>query len=147
MGLSIGLRCEHWVAPRCSLLGRRYDFRCILTASVGVLNNSAPNASRTTCFSRDIFSGMVMMILYPRTAPASANPIPVLPLVEKISPRLIRPCFSASITMLYAMRSFIDPPGLKNHISHRGCMLNGSRLGLVSPSECCRLYPVLIHTT
>ena len=46
----------------------------------------------------------------------SASPIPVLPLVGSISvsPGLILPAFSASSIILFPIRSFIEPPALKN---------------------------------
>jgi hypothetical protein len=57
-------------------------------ASVGVRMISAPSASSTTCFSWLIFSGIVMMTRYPRTAAASAMPMPVLPEVGSMSVKL-----------------------------------------------------------
>lgn len=58
----------------------------------------APRAFKTSVFSVDIFSGKVMMHLYPLTAAAKAIPIPVFPEVASISvsPGLIRPVLSAS---------------------------------------------------
>lgn len=44
--------------------------------SVGVRIISAPRAFKTSTFSWDIFSGMVMMTRYPLTAAAKAKPIP-----------------------------------------------------------------------
>ncbi len=48
-------------------------------ASVGVLITVAPSPLRTLDFQVDIFSGKVITHLYPLTAEANANPIPVLP--------------------------------------------------------------------
>lgn len=48
-------------------------------ASVGVLMIWAPKPLRTLAFSADIFSGMAIVISYPFTALAKANPIPVFP--------------------------------------------------------------------
>jgi hypothetical protein len=56
------------------------------------------------------------------TAAAKAKPIPVLPEVGSISvsPGLMRPSFYASITILYPIRSFTEPPGLKNsHLAYK----------------------------
>jgi hypothetical protein len=45
-----------------------------------------------------------------------ARPAPVLPLVAStmVPPGFKRPSASARLTMLMAMRSFIDPAGFKN---------------------------------
>jgi len=53
---------------------------------------------RTSVFSVDIFSGRVIMHLYPFTAAAKAIPIPVFPEVAsiRVSPNLILPLLSAS---------------------------------------------------
>jgi hypothetical protein len=37
----------------------------------------APRARRTATFSGDIFSGRVMIVLYPLIAPTNARPIPL----------------------------------------------------------------------
>ena len=57
-----------------------------------------------------------MMSLYPFTAAARARPIPVLPELGSInvSPGLIRPSCSASSIIRTPIRSFKEPPGLKN---------------------------------
>src|SRR5258705_2131631 len=100
-------------------------------ASVGVRMISAPSASRTTCFSRLIFSGIVMTIRYPYTAAASAMPIPVLPLVGSISvsPGWMRPFSCASSTMRLPMRSFTEPPALRySHLASSSQPVSGPML-------------------
>ena len=69
---------------------------------MGVRIILAPRALRTTSFSLLIFSGIVIIILYPLTAAESAIPIPVLPEVGsiRVSPGLIFPARSASSTLL-----------------------------------------------
>ena len=66
-------------------------------------------------FSLLIFSGIVMITLYPLTAPANASPIPVFPEVGSImvSPSFKLPSASADSIILLAMRSFTEPPALK----------------------------------
>ena len=85
-------------------------------ASVGVRTIVAPRAFKTTSFSILIFSGIVIIKLYPLTADARARPIPVFPEVGsiRVSPGLMRPSFSASSTILKPIRSFRDPPAFKN---------------------------------
>lgn len=90
-------------------------------ASVGVLITVAPRIVSTSTFSVLIFSGKVIYILYPKTAAASANPIPVLPDVAsmRVSPFFI--CFlsSAYFNILYPILSFKLPPGFKNsHLNY-----------------------------
>lgn len=67
-----------------------------------------------------IFSGLclsvvVKMQLYPFTAAASANPIPVLPDVPSmmVPPGFRIPAASASSTIFSEIRSFTEDPGLK----------------------------------
>jgi len=66
-------------------------------------------------FSADIFSGIVMIILYLLAAAAIARPIPVLPDVGsmRMSPGLHLPYFSASSTILLPILSLTEPPGLR----------------------------------
>ena len=58
-------------------------------------------------------SGIVNIRRYPFTAATMAKPMPVFPLVGSIMtvPGLMRPCFSASLTMLRQIRSLMLPPG------------------------------------
>ena len=55
------------------------------------------------------------MSLYPFTIAAKANPIPVFPDVPStiVPPGFSLPSFSASSTILIAIRSFTEFPGLK----------------------------------
>ena len=52
-----------------------------------------PRAANTSDFSYDIFSGIVMIMLYPLHAAVIARPIPVFPEVGsiKVSPNYILP--------------------------------------------------------
>jgi len=56
-----------------------------------------------------------MITLYPLTAPANANPIPVLPEVGSmiVKPGFKIPPASADSIILLAIRSFTEPPALK----------------------------------
>ncbi|MMZ71190.1 hypothetical protein D1872_344620 [compost metagenome] len=56
---------------------------------------------------------MTMTALYPFAAATSASPMPVLPLVASmiVPPGFNLPAFSASSTMLMAMRSLTLEPG------------------------------------
>ena len=85
-------------------------------ASVGVRITFAPRPFNTFYFSALIFSGIVIMIGYPLTAAANANPTPVLPLVASINvvPFFKRPDYSASKSILIPIRSFNDPPMFMN---------------------------------
>ena len=77
---------------------------------------SAPSARSRRAFSCDILSGIVKMQRYPFTAAASARPTPVFPDVASTinPPGLRRPSRSAASIIAKPMRSFTDPPGLKN---------------------------------
>ena len=77
---------------------------------------SAPYALSSRTFSCDILSGMVKIHLYPLSTAAIASPTPVLPLVPStiVPPGYSRPSRSARSIIGIPMRSFIDPPGLKN---------------------------------
>lgn len=98
-------------------------------ASVGVLMTLAPKPVRTSDFSYDIFSGMVIYNGYPLTAAANANPTPVLPDVAstKDFPGPKRPYFSASNTILTPIRSFNEPPTLANsHLTNTSHLIPNS---------------------
>ena len=77
---------------------------------------SAPNALSKRTFSCDILSGIVKMHLYPRSAAAIARPTPVFPLVPStiVPPGFSFPSFSARSMIGSPIRSFTEPPGLKN---------------------------------
>ena len=63
-----------------------------------------------------IVSGMVMTRWYPLAAATMAKPTPVFPEVGStiVPPACNLPAFSASSIMARAIRSLIEPPGLKN---------------------------------
>src|SRR5881397_2842484 len=101
---------------------------------------SAPSARSSRAFSCDILSGMVKMQRYPFTAAASASPTPVLPDVASTikPPGLRRPSRSAASIIATPMRSFTDPPGLKNSaLAYTGvripCVTRFSRTSGVQP--------------
>src|SRR5213592_4982402 len=77
---------------------------------------SAPSACSSRAFSCDILSGIVKMQRYPFTAAASASPTPVFPDVASTirPPGLSRPSRSAASIIARPIRSFTEPPGLKN---------------------------------
>src|SRR6267378_3573219 len=77
---------------------------------------SAPSARSSRAFSCDILSGIVKMQRYPFTAAASASPTPVLPDVASTirPPGFRRPSRSAASIIARPIRSFTEPPGLKN---------------------------------
>src|SRR6266550_336355 len=77
---------------------------------------SAPSARSNRAFSCDILSGIVKMHRYPFTAAARASPTPVLPDVASTirPPGLRRPSRSAASIIATPIRSFTEPPGLKN---------------------------------
>src|SRR3989441_882884 len=77
---------------------------------------SAPSARSSRAFSWDILSGIVKMHRYPFTAAASANPTPVFPEVASTinPPGRSRPSRSAASIIATPIRSFTEPPGLKN---------------------------------
>ena len=77
---------------------------------------SAPSARSSRAFSCDILSGIVKMHRYPFTAAASASPTPVFPDVASTMrpPGFNRPSRSAASIIAMPIRSFTDPPGLKN---------------------------------
>lgn len=66
--------------------------------------------------------GVILLYLFilwqhlPQTAAARDIPMPVFPEVgsTKRVPSFARPFFSASNTIVYEMRSFIEPPGFRN---------------------------------
>src|SRR6185312_1629486 len=66
-------------------------------------------------FSFDCLSVVVKMHLYPLTTAARARPMPVFPEVHSmiVPPGLSFPSFSATSTILIAIRSFAEFPGLK----------------------------------
>ena len=66
--------------------------------------------------STDMVSGMVMMMRLPRAAASAARPMPVLPEVGSMSTvsSSMSPRSTASSIMAWAMRSFAEPPGLKD---------------------------------
>jgi hypothetical protein len=66
-------------------------------------------------FSLLILSGIVNTQRYPFTAAVMARPKPVLPevLSTRVAPGLMSPASSARRTILTAMRSFTEPPGLR----------------------------------
>ena len=66
--------------------------------------------------STDMVSGIVMMMRLPRAAAMAARPMPVLPDVGSMSTvsSSILPAATASSIMALAMRSFTEPPGLKD---------------------------------
>src|SRR5947208_2757774 len=101
---------------------------------------SAPSARSSRAFSCDIVSGMVKTQRYPFTAAASASPTPVLPDVASTirPPGLRRPSRSAASIIATPMRSFTDPPGLKNSaLAYTGvripCVTRFSRTSGVQP--------------
>src|SRR3989442_4256088 len=101
---------------------------------------SAPSARSSRAFSCDILSGMVKTQRYPFTAAASASPTPVLPDVASTirPPGLRRPSRSAASIIATPMRSFTDPPGLKNSaLAYTGvripCVTRFSRTSGVQP--------------
>ena len=67
-------------------------------------------------FSLDCLSVETQISLYPFTIAASASPIPVFPDVPStiVPPGFNLPSNSASSTILTAIRSLIELPGLKN---------------------------------
>ena len=75
----------------------------------------APTALRTSIFSFDCLSVVTQISLYPFTLAAKAKPIPVLPEVPStiVPPPFNFPLNSASSTILRAMRSLMEFPGLK----------------------------------
>src|SRR6266702_5864292 len=77
---------------------------------------SAPRARSRRAFSWDILSGIVKMQRYPLTAAAIARPTPVFPDVASTikPPGLSFPSRSAASIIASPIRSFTDPPGLKN---------------------------------
>src|SRR6266704_1979159 len=77
---------------------------------------SAPRARSSRAFSCDILSGIVKMQRYPFTAAAIASPTPVLPDVASTMspPGVSRPSRSAASIIATPIRSFTEPPGLKN---------------------------------
>src|SRR2546427_618718 len=101
---------------------------------------SAPSARSSRAFSCDILSGMVKTQRYPFTAAASASPTPIWPAgASTIRPRVWRrpPRWAASI-IATPMRSFTDPPGLKNSaLAYTGvripCVTRFSRTSGVQP--------------
>src|SRR3990172_2386105 len=80
------------------------------------MTTSAPSARSRRDFSWDILSGMVKMQRYPFTAAAIASPTPVFPDVASTitPPGLSRPSRSAASIIASPIRSFTEPPGLKN---------------------------------
>src|SRR2546426_5555635 len=101
---------------------------------------SAPSARSSRAFSCDILSGMVKTQRYPFTAAASASPTPVLPEVASTirPPGLGRPRRRAAAIIARPMRSFADPPGLKNSaLAYTGvripCVTRFSRTSGVQP--------------
>src|SRR5690349_6812909 len=101
---------------------------------------SAPRARSSRAFSCDILSGIVKMQRYPFTAAANASPTPVLPdVASTISPPgLSRPSRSAASIIAMPMRSFTEPPGLKNSaLAYTGvrtpCVTRLSRISGVQP--------------
>jgi hypothetical protein len=79
----------------------------------GVSTRFAPSSASTRRRSRDIVSGIVNVILYPRAAATNARAIPVLPLVgSTISiPGFSTPRFSASQIIAAPMRHFTEYAG------------------------------------
>src|SRR2546429_3371349 len=77
---------------------------------------SAPSARSSRAFSCDILSGMVKTQRYPFTAAGGGSPTPVCPAGPSTSrPRgWGRPPRWAPSIIATPMRSFTDPPGLKN---------------------------------
>src|SRR5690349_16806667 len=101
---------------------------------------SAPRARSRRAFSCDILSGIVKMQRYPFTAAAIASPTPVLPDVASTinPPGLRRPSRSAASIIAMPMRSFTEPPGLKNSaLAYTGvrtpCVTRFSRISGVQP--------------
>src|SRR5881296_1377683 len=101
---------------------------------------SAPSARSRRAFSWDILSGMVKMQRYPFTAAARASPTPVLPDVASTirPPGLRRPSRSAASIIAKPIRSFTEPPGLKNSaLAYTGvripCVTRFSRTSGVQP--------------
>src|SRR6266480_3184882 len=101
---------------------------------------SAPRARSRRAFSCDILSGIVKMQRYPFTAAAIASPTPVLPEVASTirPPGLRRPSRSAASIIATPMRSFTEPPGLKNSaLAYTGvripCVTRFSRTSGVQP--------------
>src|SRR5215208_5638546 len=77
---------------------------------------SAPKALSREIFSRLILSGIVKMHRYPLSAATIARPVPVLPEVGStiVPPGFSFPSRSAASTIVIAIRSLIEPPGLRN---------------------------------
>src|SRR5205814_8037128 len=108
---------------------------------------SAPSARSSRAFSCDILSGIVKMQRYPFTAAASASPTPVLPEVASTirPPGLRRPSRSAASIIASPIRSFTEPPGLKNSaLAYTGvrtpCVTRFSRTSGVQPIV-SRMFP------
>lgn len=71
---------------------------------------STPYAASWSILALETLSGTVQITRYPRTAPTSARPTPVLPEVGSmmVPPGRSRPSRSAASIMATAIRSFTD---------------------------------------
>ena len=78
----------------------------------------APHISNNWRRSGLVFSGITQINLYPRTFAAIASEMPVLPLVGSkiVAPGFNKPLFSASLIIEIAVRSLIEPVGLRSSI-------------------------------
>src|SRR5690242_14830505 len=101
---------------------------------------SAPSARSSRAFSCDILSGIVNTQRYPFTAAAIASPTPVFPDVASTMrpPGFRRPSRSAASIIATPIRSFTEPPGLKNSALaytgvRRPCVTWFSRISGVQP--------------